>query len=113
MAWCVTRRWRGTNRRYGGGGCRQFCWSLAATSTYWYALTPNPFSASAIQAFGDDKMQLPPTQFSRPVSAIERAFELARSGECKTIAQIRSRLSREGYDQDQILGPQLSRQLND
>jgi hypothetical protein len=61
----------------------------------------------------DEKMQLLPTQFSRPVSAVERAFELARSGECKNIDQIRSKLSREGYDQDQILGPQLSRQLND
>jgi hypothetical protein len=51
-------------------------------------------------------------QFSRPVSTVERAFEIARSGKSKNVDQIRSMLSREGYDQEQIFGQQLSRQLN-
>ncbi len=67
---------------------------------------------ASFELTGDDKMQLPPTPSSRPVSAVERAFEMARSGSCKNIDQIRSILSREGYEQDQIFGLQLSRQLN-
>ncbi len=51
-------------------------------------------------------------QFSRPISPVERAFEVAQSGKCKNIDQIKTMLSREGYDQDQIFGSQLSRQLN-
>jgi hypothetical protein len=57
---------------------------------------------------GHSKMSSP-----RPTSAVERAFELARSGQCQNIDQIRSKLSREGYDQDQIFGRELSRQLNE
>jgi hypothetical protein len=37
---------------------------------------------------------------------------MARSGKSKNVDQIRSMLSREGYEQDQIFGQQLSRQLN-
>jgi hypothetical protein len=50
---------------------------------------------------------------SRPISAVERAFELALSGKFKDIDHLRKQLSREGYDQEQIFGPQLSRQLNE
>ncbi len=50
---------------------------------------------------------------SENLSAVERAFELARSGQVKTVDEIRKRLAREGRDQDQIFGRELSRQLND
>jgi hypothetical protein len=47
------------------------------------------------------------------VSVLERAFELARSGEFDSLDKLKVRLRREGYDQDQIFGRQLSRQLNE
>ncbi len=46
-------------------------------------------------------------------SAIERAFEIARSGGAANVDNIKRRLSREGYNQDQIYGRALIRQLND
>jgi hypothetical protein len=42
---------------------------------------------------------------------MERAFELARSGECKTIKEIQRQLKREGYDPDLIEGRSLIVQL--
>jgi hypothetical protein len=45
------------------------------------------------------------------LSPLERAFELARSGECRTVDDIRKRLSREGYSTTQIYGPALLAQL--
>jgi hypothetical protein len=47
------------------------------------------------------------------VSVIERAFEPARSGEFDSLDKLKARLSREGYEQDQIFGRQLIRQLNE
>jgi hypothetical protein len=46
-------------------------------------------------------------------STIERAFELARSGACKTILEIRSQLKRERYGSvdSHLEGPVLRRQL--
>jgi hypothetical protein len=44
-------------------------------------------------------------------SALERAFDLARSGEASSIAAIKTILRREGYGDAQIIGPQLLRQL--
>jgi hypothetical protein len=44
-------------------------------------------------------------------TAIERAFELARGGTCATVAEIRKRLSQEGYAQSQIEGQALAKQL--
>ncbi len=48
-----------------------------------------------------------------PPSTLERAFELARSGECASTAEIRLRLKREGHDQVEahLQGPSISRQL--
>jgi hypothetical protein len=46
-------------------------------------------------------------------TALERAFELARSGEHAGPPEIRERLKREGYDAKQIEGPMLMRQLRD
>jgi uncharacterized protein (DUF2461 family) len=46
-------------------------------------------------------------------SALERAFELAGSGTCTCVEDIRRQLAREGFDQNQIAGPRLTRQLLD
>lgn len=42
---------------------------------------------------------------------IERAFELARSGQCKTTADIEQRLKFEGYPTDTVIGPILLKHL--
>ncbi len=46
------------------------------------------------------------------ISQLERAFELARSGRCSTVADIKRKLREEGYQDDQIEGPSLFGQLN-
>jgi hypothetical protein len=46
------------------------------------------------------------------ISQLERAFELARSGRCATVADIKRKLREEGYQDDQIEGPSLFGQLN-
>jgi hypothetical protein len=45
------------------------------------------------------------------VNTIERAFELARSGTCETINDIRAHLNAEGYARDLIVGRYLTAQL--
>jgi flagellar biosynthesis/type III secretory pathway protein FliH len=44
-------------------------------------------------------------------TALERAFELARSGRYPTVQLIRRAISAEGYSQNQIEGRELTRQL--
>jgi hypothetical protein len=44
-------------------------------------------------------------------TTLERAFELARSGDCSTVVQIKARLQSEGYMQDQVTGNALRSQL--
>jgi len=44
-------------------------------------------------------------------TALERAFELAKSGEYTSIVEIRSKLKSEGLGTEQITGPSLLRQL--
>ncbi len=46
-------------------------------------------------------------------TALERAFELARSGRYPTVDTIRRAISAEGYFQNQIEGRELSRQLRE
>lgn len=46
------------------------------------------------------------------VSQLERAFELARSGRCTSVADIKRKLRDEGYQDDQVEGPLLFSQLN-
>ena len=46
-------------------------------------------------------------------TTIERAFELAKSGACATIKEIRLRVKAEGYSGDQLYGPVLIRQLRE
>jgi hypothetical protein len=45
------------------------------------------------------------------VTALERAFALAKSGECTSLPDIKRRLIREGYSVAAITGPTLSKQL--
>jgi hypothetical protein len=47
------------------------------------------------------------------MSALERAFELAKSGQVEGVKQLIARLKREGYDQRQVDGRYLRRQLAD
>jgi hypothetical protein len=47
------------------------------------------------------------------MTALERAFQLARSGEVAGLPDIRKALKREGYYEYQIEGPTLTRQLAD
>ncbi len=47
---------------------------------------------------------------TRPTS-LERAYELARSGACFTVADIKTRLRAEGLSEDQIFGPRLLAEL--
>jgi hypothetical protein len=45
------------------------------------------------------------------ITALERAFSLARSGTCATIGEIKAALKAERYSIDQITGSALSKQL--
>jgi hypothetical protein len=45
------------------------------------------------------------------LTVLERAFELARSGRCRTTEDIHRQLKAEGYSTHQIMGPWLLRQL--
>jgi hypothetical protein len=47
----------------------------------------------------------------RDITTLERAFELAKSGQCATVNQIRLKLKVENFDQHLIQGPSLLAQL--
>ena len=46
-------------------------------------------------------------------TSLERAFELARSGGCRSVTEIRSRLKSEGYSESDISGGALTKQLRE
>jgi hypothetical protein len=48
---------------------------------------------------------------SQNITALERAFQLAESGECDSVPALKKRLQAEGYSTSQIVGRELSRQL--
>jgi hypothetical protein len=48
---------------------------------------------------------------SPSISPLERAFQLARSGQCRTTQEIRKVLKDEGHDTYLVVGPYLMRQL--
>ena len=50
---------------------------------------------------------------SRVMTALERAFELARSGQVSKVSEIVESLRRDRYDTRQLDGPSLRRQLTD
>ncbi len=45
------------------------------------------------------------------ITTLERAFELARSGDCASISEVREKLVAEGYSLQQLTGPTLLKQL--
>src|SRR4051812_17082803 len=45
------------------------------------------------------------------MTTLERAFELAGSGECATLDAIRKKLDAEGYQGAQVSGPALAKQI--
>ena len=44
-------------------------------------------------------------------TALERAFEIAGTGSCQSIADLRRQLIREGFDHHQLAGTLLMKQL--
>jgi hypothetical protein len=44
-------------------------------------------------------------------TALERAFQLAKSGTCVSVPDLRKQLKAEGYSTNQIVGPTLNKQL--
>lgn len=46
------------------------------------------------------------------LTTLERAFQLARSGECQNIEKLKKTLRDEGFDQWEIVGRSLLVQLN-
>ncbi len=46
-------------------------------------------------------------------TVLERAFDLARSGDCTSVQDVRKRLKAEGYSDAQLWGPTLTRQLRE
>jgi hypothetical protein len=47
------------------------------------------------------------------LTALERAFQLAKSGRVKDLEEVRMVLRREGYDVSQLQGPRLRLQLKE
>jgi len=47
------------------------------------------------------------------ISVLERAFELARTGDYKNASEVKRTLAEEGYTIHQVTGPTLVRQIND
>jgi hypothetical protein len=52
-----------------------------------------------------------PTAMDHNITVLERAFQLAKSGRCTSIGDIRQQLSSEGYSTEHITGRGLIRQL--
>ena len=44
-------------------------------------------------------------------SALERAFEIANAGGCRVVGDVRARLKAEGYDDREMVGPALRKQI--
>jgi hypothetical protein len=47
------------------------------------------------------------------MTTLERAFELAKSGDYESVTEIRAKLKAEGYALSQLEGPSLNRQLRE
>jgi hypothetical protein len=47
------------------------------------------------------------------ISSLERAFQLARSGQCRSTAEIVQVLKAEGRDERLVVGPALMRQMRE
>ena len=51
------------------------------------------------------------TVMDHGIRTLERAFQLARAGDCSSVSDIKKRLIAEGFSGEQITGPVLSKQL--
>ena len=60
---------------------------------------------------GSSRLRLNERGMEANLSALERAFQLARSGQVTDVKDIKAQLKREGYDLGQITGSLLVRQL--
>ena len=60
---------------------------------------------------GSSRLRLNERGMQANLSALERAFQLARSGQVIDVKDIKAQLKREGYDLAQITGSLLVRQL--
>jgi hypothetical protein len=47
------------------------------------------------------------------ITALERAFQLAKTGAYASVQEIKRQVSREGFSADQITGRSLSKQLSE
>jgi hypothetical protein len=47
------------------------------------------------------------------LTPLERAFELAKSGQCATVEEIKKKLKAEGFQDNQLVGRTLAKQLRD
>jgi hypothetical protein len=72
-------------------------------------LSPQPKSVSILVARAAQNLY--DAVMDQNVSAIERAFQLAKSGSCETVEIIKRQLRTEGYGITQITGSALLRQL--
>ena len=45
------------------------------------------------------------------ITPLERAFEIAKSGDCATVTDMKAQLKKEGHSLDQISGDSLLKQL--
>ena len=57
--------------------------------------------------------EVPVAKMTNHPTALERAFQLASTGNFRTVEEVRRILSQEGYSISQIDGPTLSKQLRD
>ena len=60
---------------------------------------------------GSSRLRLNERGMEANLSALERAFQLARSGQVTDVKDIKAQLKREGYDLGRITGSVLIRQL--
>jgi hypothetical protein len=70
-----------------------------------------PATSGSKQPQDDRRQSLYADRMDNRMTAIERAFQLARSGRASTVAAIDRALKHEGYGARQIEGPALRRQL--
>jgi hypothetical protein len=62
------------------------------------------------QARAQIKSEAEPFEVNR-VTALERAFQIAKSGKCSSLTDLKKRLRAEGYSIAQITGRTLAKQL--
>ena len=68
-------------------------------------------TTGALPGSGSSRLRLNERGMEANLSALERAFQLARSGQVTNVKDIKAQLKREGYDLGQITGSVLIRQL--